>query len=106
MSFAGRHDALITTNVVTQVIAEGNIAGIVWHNDHSAAMFMQIFDVASGDVTIGGTVPDMTLQAAANTTAEFDYHGAKFGTAFSYAITTTATGTTAAGQNWVTVVYI
>ena len=67
-------------------------------------LFLQIFNVASGSVTLGTTLPDVIVPVPAGETgrtmhgrAEFQgiHGGLDMATAISYAVTTTATGSTA-----------
>ena len=105
MSLAGRFDVNVTDATVHQVAAECNILGVVWHNDDSAMRFLQIFNVASGSVTLGTTTPDMVLQLNADSSDSFPLFGAKFSAACSIAVTTTATGNTAGTSSWVLVAF-
>jgi hypothetical protein len=75
----------------------GNIYGIQVLNGSAAACFVQIFDVATGSVTLGTTVPDMQVRVAANSYATIPVPavGIEFGTAISIASTTGASGDTA-----------
>ena len=95
----------VTTNAV-QNVSRGKIAiqGILWHNDHTSTMFMQIFDVIAGNVVLGTTVPTTVLQLGADQVKDFPFWDAVFQTAFSFAITDTRSGSTAAGTHDVTVV--
>ena len=108
MFLAGRFDTFIeaTTVTVHQATAEANISGVLWNNDASGPMFMQIFDATASDVTPGTTVPDMTLQLASTAAGEANFHGAKFETGMAFAVTTIATGSLGSGGTWVTVVYV
>ncbi len=67
------------------------------YNPNAAQAYVQIFNVASGSVTLGTTVPLLSVPIAATQTGGFALGtvGAQFGTAISMAATTTATGLTA-----------
>ena len=107
MSLSGRFDALATTNTVVQATNRANITGLVVSSEATAVIFMQIFDALASGVTLGSTVADMALALAPEEARDYDLHGAKFDTAFSYAIVTTSTGTAASAANvWVQVVYV
>jgi len=66
-------------------------------NTTAAAAYVQLFNVASGSVTLGTTVPDISIgiPASGGVTLNID-KGIPFGTAISYACTTTRTGSTGA----------
>lgn len=102
----GRYDANVTTNTAQQVLGvRGHIGTITWHNDDSAARFMQIFNALAANVTVGTTTPDMVIQLGADSSETFDLAGQEFSTGFSYAITTTATGNTTGTSSWVSISY-
>jgi hypothetical protein len=79
-------------------------------NNTAPVLYLQLFNVASGSVTLGTTVPNLVLEIPAGVAShdgdslavKFDGKegGKKFSTALSIACTTTATGSTAptAGQ--------
>jgi len=107
---AGRHLQNVTDNTVISVSGQKiNIRSILWHNDDTAAggMFMQLFNVASGSVTLGTTAPDMVLRLGPDQTQDFPLYDMEFATAFSYAITTDATGNTGStgDGHWVALTY-
>ena len=104
---AGRHLQNVVNNTVHQVSAQRiNIRSILWHNDDVAARYLQMFNVASGDVTLGTTTPDLVMQLNADSADTFPLHDMEFATAFSYAVTTTATGNTGGTSSWIAVSYI
>ena len=82
-----------------QEISSGRCAirTIVWHNDHTAKMFLQIFNLPASSVTVGTTTPTVSLGLAADTTQDFPLGDALFDTGFVFAITTTTGGSTAGG---------
>lgn len=63
------------------------------YNSNSTVAFVQIFDAAVGDVTVGTTTPVYVLfvPPEAGTLEDFTF-GLTFSTAITYACTTTATG--------------
>ncbi len=82
-----------------QEVSSGRCAvrTIIWHNDHSAAMFMQIFNLPASSITVGTTVPDLELKVGADATQTFDFGDALFDTGLTFAITTLTNGTLAGG---------
>jgi hypothetical protein len=67
-------------------------------NPNSADAYIQLFDVASGSVTVGSTTPTLSLFVPAGDGTKdgamdkYWTHGIKFNTAITFACTTTATG--------------
>lgn len=87
--------ALVGTTVVSVKASAGSLYG--WHlfNASTAVCYLQIFNVASGSVTLGTTVP--TMAVGMNTLVASDVAlpaPIAFGTAISVAATTTPTGST------------
>ena len=104
---AGSHLQNVTTNAVINVSAQRiNIRHIVWHNDDAAARFLQMFNAASADVTLGTTTADFVLQIGADAVDNFPLGDMLFLTAFSYAVTTTAGGNTTGTSSWIAISYI
>ncbi len=69
-------------------------------NEDSAARFVQIFDAAAiADVTLGTTVPDWVLVAAAGGQDDSLKSGLSFKKGIVAAATTTATGNTGAAAS-------
>lgn len=100
----GRDDRNITSNAVQEILAQrGHIAELVIHNDDSAARFVQLFNARSANVTLGTTTPDMVIQVGADSTISINMGEQEFATAFSYAVTTTATGSTGPTSVWVSI---
>jgi len=93
----------ITNNTLWEVTREAALQNIIWHNDDPALRYLQMFNAASGDVTLGTTTPDFVLQLNPNSTNTFDFGGMKFDTAITLAVTTTATGNTAGTSSWLAV---
>lgn len=75
----------------------GQLYGYHLFNTTAAVAYVQIFNVASGSVTLGTTTPDISIgiPASGGVTVNFD-KGIAFGTAISYACTTTRAGSTGA----------
>ena len=98
------YDASITATVEAMRTAEGRLHFIQVNNPNTVQVFLQIFDVASGSVTLNSTVPNLSLLIPAGDGTEDGGFteswpdGIQFDTAISYAITTTATGSTAASS--------
>ena len=101
--------AHVTTNALVSVCSAACIIyGIEAANSTAATCFLQGFNVASGSVTLGTTVPDyvLILQATAQGAgAPPPTEGANYGTAFSYAMTTTRTGSTTCGSTLDVTIY-
>lgn len=81
--------------------AAGTLYGVQVVNSSAATAFVQIFDLATGGVTLGTTTPDLELEVAANSTVSLTLPaaGVAFAAAISAASTTTEGGavTSAAG---------
>lgn len=75
----------------------GQLYGYHLFNTTAAVAYVQIFNVASGSVALGTTAPTMSIgiPASGGVTVNFD-KGIAFGTAISFACTTTRTGSTGA----------
>lgn len=73
----------------------GYLSYINVYNPNAAVAFLQLFDVATGSVTVGSTTPKQSYfipaQGAFERSFETPLH---FHTAITYACTTTATGST------------
>jgi hypothetical protein len=106
MSLSGRHDSLATGIGVVQATNRANITGIIATNDATGPIFLQIFDAIASTITLGSSVADMTIKLPTTGSVSLDFHGAKFDTGLAYAVATTSTGSTAAPQAWITVVYV
>ena len=106
MDLRGRDDFNVTSNAVRQAVGTRcHINTVTWHNDDSAARFMQIFNALSANITVGTTTPDMVLQMAADSSETFDFGDQEYSTGFSYAITTTATGNSTGTSSWISISY-
>lgn len=70
-------------------------------NPNTSQVFLQLFDAALASVTLGTTAPTLSLLIPAGNAGEYGarsevmYRPPNFRTALTYAITTTATGSTA-----------
>jgi hypothetical protein len=75
----------------------GQLYGYHLFNTTAAVAYVQIFNVAAGSVTLGTTTPTISIgiPASGGVTVNFD-KGIAFGTAISFACTTTRTGSTGA----------
>jgi len=75
----------------------GQLYGYHLFNTTAAVAYVQIFNVATGSVTLGTTAPTMSIgiPASGGVTVNFD-KGIAFSTAISFACTTTRTGSSGA----------
>lgn len=75
----------------------GQLYGYHLFNTTAAVAYVQIFNVAAASVTLGTTTPTISIgiPASGGVTVNFD-KGIAFGTAISYACTTTRTGSSGA----------
>jgi len=86
-------------------VTAGNLYHLHIYNPNAAGVFVQLFDLATGSITVGTTAPKFVLfvPASGNTIADFDVP-MSFLTAISYACTTTPTGngdpTTGLSLSW------
>lgn len=83
------------TNAAKTVVksSTGQLYGYDLYNNNAAQAYVQIFNVASGSVTLGTTVPDMVIVIPANGGRNVSYTaGVAFSTAITYAVTATRTG--------------
>ena len=69
----------------------GELHNIVAYNPNATIAWVQIFDVATAGITVGTTVPKLSIPVPALGSISVDTP-TPFGTAISYACTTTATG--------------
>lgn len=92
------HTSLNLAATVAAVKASaGMVDSITVTNSHSAVQYLQVFNTASGSVTLGTTTPVLTVAVPATNTVQLNFDkGLKFGTAISIAATTTPTGATGA----------
>jgi hypothetical protein len=73
----------------------GQVYGWYIFNSNSSTVYVQIFNVASGSVTLGTTSPTMSLGIPAGAAANVEFvNGIAFGTAITVAVTTARAGGT------------
>lgn len=96
-ALGGTGNALLTNTPVSVKASAGELRGLDFVNTGASAAYVQIFDVASGSVTLGTTVPKMSKWVPAGGAWEekFGDDGIQFSTAITVAATTTTTGSTA-----------
>jgi hypothetical protein len=71
----------------------GSLYGYYIYNPNATAAFVQFYNTASGSVTVGTTSPLFMLAIPATAGANLMFtHGVAFGTAMSWAATSTAGG--------------
>jgi hypothetical protein len=84
------------TTVVAVKASQGTLGGWYVYNPNTSVAYLQIFDVASGSVTLGTTRPKLTLGIPASGAANLEMSlGVHFGTAISIAASTTPSGSSA-----------
>ncbi len=109
MRFAGTPVLDTAATATATLLRAGMIVvmAVEVENPNTVPVYLQLFDAATaGAVTLGVTVPDdtrMIPQGAGNgiNTSRLMEFGRRFGLGCVYAVTTTATGATAAGTNCV-----
>jgi hypothetical protein len=99
-SFQGGTGNAALTNSVVQVgtTAAHSLYGVEFINTGAATAYVQVFDLASGSVTLGTSVPKWFFWVPAGGAYEVKYAGENrilFSTAMSFAATTTVNGSTA-----------
>ena len=89
-------------NTAQAIIAKaGELYALEVSNPNNVDGYIQLFDLATGDVTVGATTPKQSFLAPAGDGTQeggmdkFWPNGMVFDTAITYACTTTATGGTA-----------
>lgn len=86
----------ITTTVTSVKASAGQLYGWYIYNANASAVYCQIFDLATGSVTLGTTTPKLSFGIPAGSAANVGLDvGIAFGTAISIAFTTTRAGLTA-----------
>jgi hypothetical protein len=85
------------SNTKTSVKASaGTLGGYMFYNPNSSVVYIQVFDVASGSVTVGSTTPTYVIPIPATSGANVEFtNGINHATAIVIAATTTATNSTA-----------
>ena len=85
-----------TTTVRTAKTGPGVLAGYMIYNPNATVAYVQFLDVAgSGTVTLGTTVPVLSLPIPATGAANLNGLNISFANGIQLACTTTATGSTA-----------
>lgn len=86
-------NALTNTAVAVKASA-GQLAKLYCYNPNSSVAYVQVFNIASGSVTVGTSTPLQSYAIAPTNTGGFALSGIgdQYGTAISVAATTTATG--------------
>lgn len=88
----------LTNTKVAVKSSAGNFGGYMVYNPNASAVYIQVFDVASGSVTLGTTAPTYVISLPASAAANVEFAlGITHSTAITLAATTTATGSTAPG---------
>jgi hypothetical protein len=85
-----------TTTKKAVKASAGTLGGYYAYNPNASVAYIQVFDVASGSVTLGSTAPDLVFGIPAGSAANLEFtNGVNMATAITLACTTTATGSTA-----------
>ncbi|MDE2096641.1 MAG: hypothetical protein KGL39_05285 [Patescibacteria group bacterium] len=89
----------ITNTAVAIKGSTGQLGMLQCTNNAAAVTYFQVYNVAQGSVTVGTTLPTLSIAVPATSSAGFalPVSGMQFSTAISIAATTTATGSTAPG---------
>jgi hypothetical protein len=75
---------------------QGTLGGWYVYNPNASVAYLQIFDTATGSITVGTTAPKLSIGIPTASAANLELTcGIQFGTAICVAATTTATGGTA-----------
>jgi hypothetical protein len=86
----------LTNTKVAVKASAGTFAGYMLYNPSASASYVQVFDVASGSVTLGTTPPTYVIGLPAGAAANVEFKvGIPHATAITLAATATATGSTA-----------
>jgi hypothetical protein len=86
----------LTNTVVSAKASAGQVGGHMFYNPNNAVSYIQVFNLATGSVTLGTTTPTLVIPLPPAAAANIEWaNGIAFGTAISFAATTTATGNTA-----------
>lgn len=89
--------AQTTTKKVVKASA-GTWGGYYVYNPNASVAYIQVFDLATGSVTLGTTAPDLVYGIPAGSAANLELaNGVNMANAITLACTTTATGSTAPG---------
>lgn len=89
----------LSTTVQSIKSSAGQLGKMLCYNPNSSVAYIQIFNIASGSVTLGSSVAVdvVPVPATLNGGYTLPFPGEQFSTAISFAATTTATGSTAPG---------
>jgi len=95
-------DPAVLASVVTASAGPCNLGGYYIGNPNDAPIYLHFYDVA-GSVTVGTTVPTLTILLPALAAANIEFaNGIKFTNALKIAATTGVSGNTAPGTGLVT----
>ena len=93
--------AALSTTVEAIKASAGELGNILCYNPNATVAYVQVFNVAAASVTLGSTAPNYIVSVPATSNGGYSGlpggHGMAFGTAISFAATTTPTGSTAPG---------
>lgn len=93
------NSAMTATAVAAAAGIYGSVASIHAENSNAADVFLQLFDAAgTSAVTLGTTVPTYVIPLVKSAPTNLANLALKFRAGLVAAITTTATGSTAAGS--------
>jgi hypothetical protein len=85
-----------TTTKKAVKASAGTLGGYYAWNPNASAAYIQVFDLASGSVTLGSTAPDLVFCIPPTSAANLEIaNGVNMANAITLACTTTATGSTA-----------
>lgn len=90
-------DADIDNTAQACKVARGHLYGYHVQNPNASDAWLQFYDAAAADVTVGTTTPKLSLIVPANGAIEAylgDDNAIRFSTAITYSATTTAAGGT------------
>lgn len=91
--------AALSTTVTAIKASAGSLYLVQCYNPNATVAYAQVFNIASGSVTLGTSTPLLSVPIPATSNGGFAMSTVPvaFGTAMSWAATTTATGSTAPG---------
>lgn len=86
----------IGATVTSVKSSAGTLGAYYIYNANTSVVYVQIFDLATGSVTLGTTAPKWSIGIPASGAANLEFvNGLKFSTAITIAVTTTRAGSTA-----------
>lgn len=90
----------ITNTVANVRLGQTQLFGWIINNVNASDVYLQFFNLAVADVTLGTTPPTHVLKFPANTATVYFFEnvGVYFSVAMTIAATTTETGSTAPGS--------